>query len=143
MLIYGGLTLNQHWQIKNFYDWLSFTHSTYLITRLRGCLELASTKFYKSSLEYERVYLPLYKVADTPFHIPGEEVYCTDKSELFVTCMIKTFTILILLRQGCKKYIFVSYCTVYVLSLQLEPTCILELQMFSLNVRKYFQLHVI
>ena len=24
------------------------------------------------SLEYERVYLPLYKVADTPFHIQGD-----------------------------------------------------------------------
>ena len=25
-------------------------------------------------LEYERVYLPLYKVADTPFHIQGDEL---------------------------------------------------------------------
>ena len=26
-------------------------------------------------LEYERVYLPLYKVADTPFHIQADDVY--------------------------------------------------------------------
>ena len=25
-------------------------------------------------VEYERVYLPLYKVADTPFHIQGDEL---------------------------------------------------------------------
>ena len=24
---------------------------------------------------YERVYLPLYKVADTPFHIQGDDIY--------------------------------------------------------------------
>ena len=30
-------------------------------------------------LGYERVYLPLYKVADTPFHIQGDEVqHCAD-----------------------------------------------------------------
>ena len=27
-------------------------------------------------LGHERVYLPLYKVADTPFHIQGEEMMC-------------------------------------------------------------------
>ena len=26
-------------------------------------------------LGYERVYLPLYKVADTPFHIQGDDIY--------------------------------------------------------------------
>ena len=26
-------------------------------------------------LGYEKVYLPLYKVADTPFHIQGEDIY--------------------------------------------------------------------
>ena len=28
-----------------------------------------------SPLEYERVYLPLCKVADTPFHMQGHELY--------------------------------------------------------------------
>ena len=27
-------------------------------------------------LEYERVYLPLYKGADTPFHFQGDSIYC-------------------------------------------------------------------
>ena len=30
--------------------------------------------FISRPLGYERVYLPLYKVADTPFHIPGDAV---------------------------------------------------------------------
>ena len=30
--------------------------------------------FHKSALGYERVYLPLCKVADTPFHIQGDEI---------------------------------------------------------------------
>ena len=28
-----------------------------------------------SGLEYGRVYLPLFKVADTPFHIQGDDMY--------------------------------------------------------------------
>ena len=32
------------------------------------------TVFLCRHLRYERVYLPLHKVADTPFHIQGEDV---------------------------------------------------------------------
>ena len=32
-----------------------------------------------SSLGYERVYLPLCKVADTPFHIQGDEFWSVDE----------------------------------------------------------------
>ena len=32
-----------------------------------------------SSLGYERVYLPLYEVADTPFHIHGDDVNLRDE----------------------------------------------------------------
>ena len=31
---------------------------------------------------YEKVYLPLHKVADTPFHIQGDDVLSTTKSVL-------------------------------------------------------------
>ena len=33
-------------------------------------------------LGYERVYLPLYKVADTPFHIQGDDILLTDKAKV-------------------------------------------------------------
>ena len=35
-----------------------------------------------SPLGYERVYLPLYKVADTPFQIQGDDVVDDDVAEL-------------------------------------------------------------
>ena len=40
-----------------------------------------SLSFFKSTYAirpfgYKRVYLPLRKVADTPFHIQGDELYC-------------------------------------------------------------------
>ena len=31
-----------------------------------------------SLLGYERVYLPLFKVADTPFHIQGDKLFVSD-----------------------------------------------------------------
>ena len=49
-------------------------------------------------LGYERVYLPLYKVADTPFHIYGDEI-CTSDGMQFVgelcTVSWKRFTIML------------------------------------------------
>ena len=36
-------------------------------------LNIADINIYRH-LGYERVYLPLYKVADTPFHIQGDDV---------------------------------------------------------------------
>ena len=43
-------------------------YTTILCSRLLTLGALSSTR---SHLGYERVYLPLYKVADTPFHIQG------------------------------------------------------------------------
>ena len=42
-----------------------------------------TTKEFKiRHFEYERMYLPLYKVADTPFHIRGEEMTLFATNEL-------------------------------------------------------------
>ena len=38
-------------------------------------------------LGYERVYLPLRKVADTPFHIQGDELF-KDSSHILFTMLI-------------------------------------------------------
>ena len=38
-------------------------------------------------LRYERVYL-LYKVADTPFHIRGDELWCINLTALYIINMI-------------------------------------------------------
>ena len=43
------------------------THSYTLIIK-------SSPWIWNSPLGYDRVYLPLYKVADTPFHNHGEEI---------------------------------------------------------------------
>ena len=47
---------------------------------------MADTPFHIQGLGYERVYLPLYKVADAPFHIQGDDFI------RFETCL-KTCTV--------------------------------------------------
>ena len=37
-------------------------------------------KHYRS-LGYKRVYLPLYKVADAPFHIQGDDMYVSFREQ--------------------------------------------------------------
>ena len=51
-------------------------------------------------LGYERVYLPLYKVVYTPFHIQGNEVIVTaillykNKMHYLLTCKVRRYCIL-------------------------------------------------
>ena len=52
-----------------FYEQLSWPNPVLLLRNLSGMI----AQYSKSSvLGYEKVYLPLYKVADTPFHIQGD-----------------------------------------------------------------------
>ena len=43
---------------------------------------LCSTVSGQTNLGYERVYLPLCKVADTPFHIQGGDIFIPSKEIL-------------------------------------------------------------
>ena len=45
--------------------------------QLQGRKNLQATN---RPLGYERVYLPLCKVADTPFHIQGDEIFPIEKT---------------------------------------------------------------
>ena len=49
-------------------------HWTNINPALVDCVVFVATESSYRPLGYERVYLPLYKVADTPFHIQGDEL---------------------------------------------------------------------
>ena len=55
--------------------------------KLKGGISSKIVRLPCRNLGYERVYLPLYKVADTPFHIQGDDVFLFKlyKSKYFFT----------------------------------------------------------
>ena len=49
--------------------------SCHFIFELVVCVVMVQIIICKGVFGYERVYLPLCKVADTPFHIKGDDIY--------------------------------------------------------------------
>ena len=59
-------------------------HGIYTIIILRG-IDQVDVKIYRP-LGYERVYLPLREVADTPFHIQGDDYYDNPDYSIQLRC---------------------------------------------------------
>ena len=100
--------------IYGFACFVIYFYYFFYVTRTLSHTIVYCTPLYRPS-EYERVYLPLYKMADTSFQIQGDDT-CMDSSDLWIWDRTGNYTKEMYQTQYFFRYVYTTQC-------DLTPQC--------------------